>query len=96
MNGNIAIEFLKFEVKDDDLQMIAITKAEKDAIRDKFPNVNIVRTMKQKSKRHHYYCEETKQVSKFLKQMREPDCVTNSTRREVRNADRADGKRVKV
>lgn len=96
MKGNIAIEFLKFEVKDDDLQMIAITKAEKDAIREKFPSVNIVRTMKQKSKRHHYYCEETKQVSKLLKQMRESDCVTNSTRRNVRNADRTDGKRVKV
>lgn len=87
---------IKFEEKDDDLQMIAITKAEKDAIREKFPNVNIVRTMKQKSKRHHYYCEETKQVSKLLKQMRESDCVTNSTRRNVRNADRTDGKRVKV
>ena len=87
---------IKSEEKDDDLQMIAITKAEKDAIREKFPNVNIVRTMKQKSKRHHYYCEETKQVSKLLKQMRESDCVTNSTRRNVRNADRTDGKRVKV
>lgn len=76
--------------------MIAITKAEKDAIREKFPNVNIVRTMKQKSKRHHYYCEETKQVFKLLKQMRESDCVTNPTRRNECNADRADGKRVKV
>ncbi len=68
--------------------MVSITKAEKDAISTQFPNVHIVRTMKQKSKRHHYYCEETKQVVRFLKQMREPDCVANSNRKDVRNADR--------
>lgn len=96
LKGNITIVFLKFEVKDEDLQMIAITKAEKDAIRARFPNVNIVRTMKQKSKRHHYYCEETKQVARLLKQMRESDCVTNPARRDVRDADRTDGKRIKT
>ena len=76
--------------------MIAITKEEKDAISKKLPNVHIVRTVKQKSKRHHYYCEETKQVTKLLKRMRASDCVTNSMRKDVRNADRTDGKRVKA
>ncbi len=76
--------------------MISITKAEKDAISMQFPNVHIVRTMKQKSKRHHYYCEETKQVVRFLKQMREPDCVTDSNRKDVRNADRKNRNRVRT
>lgn len=76
--------------------MIQITKAEKDAISVQFPNVHIVRTMKQKSKRHHYYCEETKQVVRFLKKTREPDCVTDSNRKGVRNADRKNRDRVRT
>lgn len=51
--------------------MIAITKNEKEAISAKYPEAHIVRTMKQKSKRHRYYCEETEQVLKFVKSLRE-------------------------
>lgn len=50
--------------------MIAITKEEKMEISKRFPNVHIVRTMKQKSKRHRYYCTETKSVTNLLKEMR--------------------------
>ena len=50
--------------------MIAINKEEKEIIAAKFPDVHIARTMKQKSKRHHYYCEETKPVMRLLKQLR--------------------------
>ena len=50
--------------------MIAIDKAEKEAICARFPNIHIVRTMKQKSKRHRYYCEESKQVSRLLDEIR--------------------------
>lgn len=50
--------------------MIAINKAEKEVIASEFPNVHIVRTMKQKSKRHHYYCEETPRVLQCLNRMR--------------------------
>lgn len=50
--------------------MIAINKEEKDAVIARFPEVHIVRTMKNKSKRHHYYCEETRQVSKFINNYR--------------------------
>lgn len=46
--------------------MIAITKNEKLEINKKFPDAHIVRTMKQKSKRHRYYCEETERVLKFI------------------------------
>lgn len=51
--------------------MIAITKNEKEAISTKYPEAHIVRTMKQKSKRHRYYCEETEQVLRFVKSLRE-------------------------
>ena len=34
--------------------MIAISKEEKDVISKRFPNVHIVRTMRQKSKRQHF------------------------------------------
>ena len=50
--------------------MVLINKDEKDAIREKFPKVNIVRTMKQRSARHRYYCEEAPQVMRYLDQLR--------------------------
>lgn len=50
--------------------MIAINKAEKEVINKRLPDVHIVRTMKQKSKRHHYYCEESKQVMRLLSEIR--------------------------
>lgn len=50
--------------------MISITKAEKEAIREKFPKAHIVRTMKQDSKRGHYYCEESNGVLGFIRQLR--------------------------
>lgn len=50
--------------------MILITKEEKDAISKFFPDAHIVRTMKQKSKRHRYYCEESINVMKYLNQVR--------------------------
>lgn len=46
--------------------MIAINKSEKEAIKKAYPTAHVVRTMKQKSKRHHYFCEETKHVVEFL------------------------------
>lgn len=51
--------------------MIAINKTEKEAIKAAFPTAHVVRTMKQKSKRHHYFCEETRHVLEFLQSMRE-------------------------
>lgn len=50
--------------------MIEISKQEKDVISSRFPEVHIVRTMKQKSKRHHYYCEESKCVMRYLEKSR--------------------------
>ncbi len=50
--------------------MVLINKAEKEAIREKFPNVGITRTMKQRSARHRYYCEEAPAVMRYLNQLR--------------------------
>lgn len=50
--------------------MIAINKLEREVISKRLPNIHIVRTMKQQSKRHHYYCEENKQVMKLLSEIR--------------------------
>jgi len=58
--------------------MVAINKMEKDAIRERFPNVYIARTMKQKSKRHKYYCEENRQVMKFLDRLRGEESNTRT------------------
>lgn len=46
--------------------MVAITKKEKEAIVAQFPHAHIARTMRQKSKRHHYYCEERAAIMRFL------------------------------
>lgn len=52
--------------------MILINSYEKDAIRERFPHVCIVRTMRQKSKRHKYYCEEDREAMRFLATLRRP------------------------
>jgi len=70
---NRPFRFLKiFEIKDDEF-LVLISKSEKEAIRAKFPKVNIVRTMKQRSKRHRYYCEEAPQVMRYLNELRRKD-----------------------
>lgn len=51
--------------------MILITKEEKNSISKLFPDAHIVRTMKQKSKRHRYYCEESAGVMRYLNESRE-------------------------
>lgn len=50
--------------------MVSITKEEKMYISEHFPEAHIVRTMKQKSKRHRYFCEESRAVMNFLNSAR--------------------------
>ncbi len=66
--------------------MVAITKEEKMYISKNFPEAHIVRTMRQKSKRHHYFCEESRPVMYYLSSTRE--CVAekggmNGTREKM-------------
>lgn len=53
--------------------MFAITRDEADYIRKASPSVKIVRTMKQKSKRSHYFCDETVEAIRALRHLREKD-----------------------
>lgn len=53
--------------------MIAITLAEKNAIREKYPDAYFVRTMKQDSKRHHYYMVEEGAAFRYLNSLRGTD-----------------------
>lgn len=50
--------------------MVLISKQEKEAIRERFQKVGITRTMRQRSKRHRYYCEEAPAVMRFLNKLR--------------------------
>lgn len=50
--------------------MIAISKAEKEAIVAKYPNTHIVRTMRQDSHRHRYYMTEERKPMELLKNLR--------------------------
>ena len=42
--------------------MIPITKQEKDLLAELFPHQKFPRTMRQDSKRHHYFCVETERL----------------------------------
>lgn len=50
--------------------MIAISAKEKEIIAEKLPNVHIRRTVRQKSKRHKYYMEESKSAMRLLNDLR--------------------------
>ena len=50
--------------------MVRVTKNEKEAILKSFPNAHIRRTMKLKSERHHYFCEESEKIIEFLNSYR--------------------------
>lgn len=57
--------------------MVLISKEEKEKINKRFPRVHIARTMKQKSKRHKYYCEENRAAMRYLEELRSEGVVIN-------------------
>jgi len=50
--------------------LITITASEKKVIAEMLPRVHIVRTMKSKSKRHHYYMAEEPAAMRLLAKLR--------------------------
>ncbi len=52
--------------------MIAINEREKKVIAERLPGVHIRRTVKQKSKRHQYYMEESREAMRILRSLRKP------------------------
>ena len=67
---NEIYSLIKFRRKGMISHLISINKTEKEAIKKAYPNAHVVRTMRQKSKRNHYYCEETPYVKRFLANLR--------------------------
>ncbi len=61
--------------------MTSINKREAVILRGELPNVHIVRTMKNKSKRGHYFCEESEQALKLLREIRRGEPLS---RKQVR------------
>jgi hypothetical protein len=55
--------------------MVLISKAEKEAIVQRFPHTCIVRTMRQRSKRGRYYMEEAPKAMRYLNTVRNKDVV---------------------
>lgn len=60
--------------------MIVISKEEAEIIRERIPEAHIVRTMKQRSNRHRYYCEETRKVLNLVNNIRSPRPKTDGNR----------------
>lgn len=50
--------------------MFVISKEEAEVIREKCPDVHIKRTMKQRSRRGKYFCEETVSAIRVIKGLR--------------------------
>lgn len=63
--------------------MIAITATEKKHILERMPNAHIRRTVKQKSKRHKYYMEESRKALHILNEYRKS--IANGGKRGTTN-----------
>ena len=50
--------------------MVPITREEKELLKKKYPDLCVARTMKQDSKRKHYYCEERAGAMAYLEKIR--------------------------
>lgn len=58
--------------------MVPITRDEKILLQKKYPNLCVARTMRQDSKRKHYYCEERAGAMAYLEQIRQFGVVYDS------------------
>lgn len=54
----------------EEIIIILINKEEYQKIKERFPDVHIRRTVKQKSKRGRYYCTERRDVMNYLNKIR--------------------------
>ena len=67
--------------------MIEITKQESEKIRNKYPEVTIVRTMKVQSHRHRYYLEESDKYLELIQDTnnKAQEILTQRDKRNVRH-----------
>lgn len=70
--------------------MVPVTKEEKEQLLKKYPDISIARTMRQDSKRKHYFCEERPGAMAYLQKLRQQGVIYTS---EARNQDRRERRR---
>jgi len=70
--------------------VIQITKEEKQKLELLYPNYQYPRTMKQDSKRHHYYCTESEELMRAIADTndRAAECVKEFDRQHALRAAR--------
>ena len=71
--------------------MVRITQEEKDLLKAKYPDLSIARTMKQDSKRKHYFCEERPGAMAYLNKIRQRDVLYVRKYPRSQNANRRGG-----
>ena len=76
MEENNAFFFqIFYEGNDRTPYMVRITQEEKDLLKKKYPDLSIARTMKQDSKRKHYFCEERPGAMAYLNRIRQENVL---------------------
>jgi len=58
--------------------MVPVTKEEKEQLLKKYPDLSIARTMRQDSKRKHYFCEERPGAMAYLQKLRQQGIIYTS------------------
>lgn len=66
------------------IKIVPITKSEKKELSERFPKSTFVRTMKQDSKRGHYYCVEEKNIMRALNDIRRGNVIEEKSDRKFR------------
>ena len=73
--------------------MVPITREEKILLKKKYPDLCIARTMRQDSKRKHYYCEERAGAMAYLEKIRQIGVVYDSQYPDGKPPVRNDGRK---
>lgn len=83
---NLPITLFKYNLERVIYFLFPITKEESIKIRKKYPKAEIRRTVKQKSKRHKYFCPEIKKYLVLIKGTNEVACSIYTRKRKYFNA----------
>lgn len=71
-------------------RVVPVTKEEKEQLLKKYPDLSVARTMRQDSKRKHYFCEERPGAMAYLQKLRQQGVIYTS---EPRDLDRRERRR---
>lgn len=70
------------------IRIVPINKEEKKELSKMFPKATFVRTMKQDSKRGHYYCVEEKNIMRALNDIRKGNVIEEKSDRKFRQKNK--------